>query len=85
MEVALLLLSLLVLFVVPMGNVEVVVVMVLEVVVRLGVVSLVKTLIVAVVIILWIIVGIIMANRLGLPIKFLRRRIHWPHLNHLLV
>lgn len=85
MEVALLLLSPLVLFVVPMGNVEVAVVMVLEVVVRLGVVSLVKTLIVAVVIILWIIVGIIMANRLGLPIKFLRRRTHWPHLNHLLV
>ena len=52
MEAALLLLSSLVVLVVPMGNVEV------EVVVRLGIVSLVKTLIVAVVIISWFIVGI---------------------------
>jgi hypothetical protein len=79
MEATLLLLSSLVVLVVPVGNVEV------EVVVRLGIVSLVLTLIVAVVIILWFIVGIYMANHLGLPIKFLCRRIHRPHLNHLLV
>jgi len=41
---------------------------ILEVVVRLRVVSLANELIVAVVIILWIIIGIYTVNHLGLPI-----------------
>ncbi len=48
---------------------------ILEEVVILGVVNLENVLIVAIVIILWSIVGIYTASHLGLPIKFLLRRI----------
>lgn len=48
---------------------------ILEEVVILGVVNLKNVLIVAMVIILWSIVGIYPASHLGLPIKFLLRRI----------
>jgi hypothetical protein len=79
-----------VVLVVPVGDVEVEVVvflmvdMILVVVVRLGVMSLTNALIVAIVIILRIIVGIYTTNHLGLPIKFPLRRILQPHLDHLL-
>jgi hypothetical protein len=85
MGISLLLLSLVALLVVPVGDVEIEVDVILEVVVGLRAVSLANSLVEAVVIILWITFGTYKANHLGLSTKFLPKRIIQPHLDHLLV